>query len=186
MCQAIASPSRSGSVARYTRSAFFPAMRSSFTIFRLLGSTSYCGRKSSSTFTPSEFSGRSLTWPMEERTSNSRPRTLLMVRAFAGDSTITSERGMVTPESRFGRSALRVLSARKIRGYNLSDNRRRTGGRQVSVVKATLFCLSSDVGDPACRGPCGNRRHGTVISEIRAARAYSPRPTRLARSRVLS
>src|SRR6202022_2620172 len=43
---------------------------------------------------PNVFLGRSRTWPREALTVYSRPKYLLIVFAFAGDSTITSERAM--------------------------------------------------------------------------------------------
>src|SRR2546425_11406295 len=51
---------------------------------------SYCSSKSLSTSTPSLLFGRSRMWPIDATTLNSRPRYLLMVFAFAGDSTTTS------------------------------------------------------------------------------------------------
>src|SRR5262244_1642495 len=41
--------------------------------------------------TPSLLFGKSLTWPSEAFTTKSLPRYLLIVLAFAGDSTITSD-----------------------------------------------------------------------------------------------
>src|SRR5260370_32716190 len=43
---------------------------------------------------PSVFFGRSLTWPEDDLTEESRPKYLLMVFALAGDSRITSERAI--------------------------------------------------------------------------------------------
>src|SRR5437899_9277613 len=62
---------------------------SSSTTFLRVGRTSYSAWKPFLTSTPSVFLGRSRTWPMEAFTWKSRPRYLLIVLAFAGDSTIT-------------------------------------------------------------------------------------------------
>src|ERR1700761_9242558 len=62
------------------------------TIFSLPGDTISVGanvRFSSST--PMSFFGRSMMWPIEASTWYSLPRYLLIVFAFAGDSTITSD-----------------------------------------------------------------------------------------------
>ena len=89
-CQDMASPSISGSVARYI---FFAALAS----LRIFSSTSplplrviYLGSKSCSTSTPSWLFGRSLTWPLEATTLYLLPRNFPIVFALAGDSTITS------------------------------------------------------------------------------------------------
>src|SRR5215831_3249617 len=58
-------------------SFFFPSM------------TSYFGRNPLSTSTARSFLGRSFTWPREAFTTKFLPRYLLIVFAFAGDSTIT-------------------------------------------------------------------------------------------------
>src|SRR5688572_30154152 len=89
-CQAIASPSRSGSVARYTSRAFCTYSLSSLMIFDLSRGTRYVGAKSSSTSTPNVLFGKSRTCPIEARTVYPDPRYLPIVRAFAGDSTMTS------------------------------------------------------------------------------------------------
>src|SRR3990170_997840 len=49
----------------------------------------YLGTKPPSMSTPREPLGRSLTWPMEARTSYPEPRKPARVRALAGDSTMT-------------------------------------------------------------------------------------------------
>src|SRR5213592_4733264 len=54
------------------------------------GIDSYSSAKSSSTATPSLLFGRSRMWPIDATTLKSRPRYLLMVFAFAGDSTTTN------------------------------------------------------------------------------------------------
>ena len=77
MCQAIASPSRSGSVARKTRSACCAARLISERTFALPLMTSYSGVKPFSTSTPIFDFGRSFTWPTEARTSKARPEVLL-------------------------------------------------------------------------------------------------------------
>jgi hypothetical protein len=71
-CQAIASPSRSRSVARKTASAPRAAFSMSETCFLRSSEITYSGAKSWSTSTPNlplpGFSGRSRTWPYEART----------------------------------------------------------------------------------------------------------------------
>ena len=62
-CQLIASPSRSGSVARISLSAPFMAAAMSESRFAALGSTSQIISKSSSGFTEPSFDGRSRTCP---------------------------------------------------------------------------------------------------------------------------
>src|SRR5208283_5211749 len=52
--------------------------------------TSYFGRKPFSTSTARSFLGRSLMCPSDAFTTNCLPRYLLIVFAFAGDSTITN------------------------------------------------------------------------------------------------
>src|SRR5437762_11783545 len=58
--------------------------------FFLEGIDSYSSAKSSSTATPSLLFGKSRMCPIDATTLKSRPRYLLMVFAFAGDSTTTS------------------------------------------------------------------------------------------------
>src|ERR1035438_5476623 len=68
----------------------FAASRSSCMSFFLPSITSYFGRKPLSTSTARSFLGRSLMCPSDAFTTNCLPRYLLMVFAFAGDSTITN------------------------------------------------------------------------------------------------
>ena len=89
-CQEMASPSRSGSVARYTVSAFLALSRSSEMMPSRPLTGIYSGVKSFSTSTPILLRGRSRRWPMEATTLKSPPRYFSIVFAFAGDSTITS------------------------------------------------------------------------------------------------
>src|SRR5574341_1874875 len=98
ICQAIASPSRSGSGARNTlstSSAFF-LISANTLAFPLI--VTYCGVKSRSTSTPSLLVGRSLTCPTEAITVYPRPRYLVMVLALAGDSTMIRDFAMPAPE----------------------------------------------------------------------------------------
>ena len=70
-CQAMASPSRSGSLARRIVSAFFAAATSSPTTRFLSSGTTYLGvndERSSEMSMPSPCSGRSRMWPTEART----------------------------------------------------------------------------------------------------------------------
>ncbi len=62
-CQEMASPSRSGSVARIRRSAFFTASAMSASRLDDLASTSQLMAKSSSGRTEPSLAGRSRTWP---------------------------------------------------------------------------------------------------------------------------
>ncbi len=89
MFEAIASPSRSGSVARKITSASFADFVNSPIIFFLAATTSYAGAKLSSTATPSLLFGKSIMCPIEDLISYSFPKNLPMVRALVGDSTIT-------------------------------------------------------------------------------------------------
>src|SRR5262245_14235518 len=90
-CQAIASPSRSGSGARKMRSAFSAAARILASAALLPRIGTYWGSKSLSRSTPSSLFGRSMMWPFEASTENPRPRNLVSVRDLVGDSTITSD-----------------------------------------------------------------------------------------------
>jgi hypothetical protein len=69
MCQAIASPSRSGSVARKTCSAVRAARLMSERTFAFPLIASYSGRNPFVTSTPIFDFGRSFTWPTDARTS---------------------------------------------------------------------------------------------------------------------
>ena len=87
-CQAIASPSRSGSVARYTFFACFASffkdfIKSPFPLIFI-----YSGSKSFSMLTPNFDFGRSLICPIDATTFVLPPRNFFIVLAFAGDSTI--------------------------------------------------------------------------------------------------
>ena len=88
-CQAMASPSRSSSLASHTVLDFFTKSFKSLTIFFLSSLTIYFGLKSLSILTPSSLDGRSTIWPKQEETLKSLPKNLSIVLAFAGDSTIT-------------------------------------------------------------------------------------------------
>src|ERR1700675_4927828 len=68
---------------------------------------SYCGAKSCLISTASDLVGRSRTWPIEALTTNSFPRYLPIVLAFAGDSTITNDSGNLDSSSLI-RRGLRV------------------------------------------------------------------------------
>ena len=89
-CQEIASPSRSGSVARTRRSDSFRASAMALTRLADAVSTSQAIAKSSSGLTDPSLLGRSRTCPKLARTMKSEPRYLLMVFALAGDSTTTT------------------------------------------------------------------------------------------------
>ena len=95
-CQAIASPSRSGSLARYISSQSFTAPFSSATTFFLPSDISYVGvnvqppAPSGTIFIAPLSLGRSRMCPTELFTVNSDPRYFPIVFAFAGDSTISS------------------------------------------------------------------------------------------------
>src|SRR5262249_35737072 len=79
------------------------ASLSSLITFLREGIDSYSSVKSSSIATPSLLFGRSRMWPIDATTLKSRPRYLLMVFAFAGDSTTTSAFAMA-PSSNLTRS----------------------------------------------------------------------------------
>ena len=105
-CQAIASPSRSSSVARKSSSAPLSRSLSLRICARLSAGTTYSGSKWSSTFTPSRAQGRPLyfagissaplgrsrMWPKLDSTTYPDPRKPAIIRAFFGDSTITRRR----------------------------------------------------------------------------------------------
>ena len=89
-CHEIASPSRSGSVARSTLEAAAASFLISLMVSPLPLIFMYSGSKLSSTFTPSLLLGRSLTWPTDAMTLYLEPRYLLIIFAFDGDSTTSS------------------------------------------------------------------------------------------------
>src|SRR5688572_11121254 len=89
-CQAIASPSRSGSVASRTRSAALAAFLISASVFAFSLIVTYFGAKLLSTSTPSSRLGRSRRWPTVAFTVYPRPKYFPIVLAFVGDSTMTS------------------------------------------------------------------------------------------------
>ena len=88
-CQAIASPSRSGSVAKNIRSAFFAWLLNLLRVSPLPLMVIYFGLKSFSISTPNWLLGRSLTCPIEASIIYFDPKNFLIVFALAGDSTIT-------------------------------------------------------------------------------------------------
>ena len=88
-CHAMASPSRSSSLASQTISAFFARSFSFLTTLFLSFETIYLGVKSPSTSTPNSLVGKSAICPKLLSTLKSFPRNFSMVLAFAGDSTIT-------------------------------------------------------------------------------------------------
>ncbi|OPY57986.1 MAG: hypothetical protein A4E56_03452 [Pelotomaculum sp. PtaU1.Bin065] len=85
----MASPSRSGSEAINTWSAFFSATRKSLIVLPLPRIVIYFGLNPFDMSTPNWLLGKSRTCPMEALTIYFLPRNLLIVFAFAGDSTIT-------------------------------------------------------------------------------------------------
>ncbi len=88
-CQAIASPSRSGSGPSSTMSVFLAASRKSLITSPLPLIVMYLGLNPCSTSMPNWLLGRSRTCPMDALTTYFRPSILLIARALAGDSTIT-------------------------------------------------------------------------------------------------
>src|ERR1700724_1121118 len=105
-CQEMASPSRSGSVARYRDVAFFSALEMASTCFWLRSTTWYFIAKSCSGSTAPSLGFRSRTCPYEASTSKSLPRYFLIVFALAGDSTMTRLSAITYANSR--RSVRRV------------------------------------------------------------------------------
>src|ERR1700685_3730722 len=87
----MASPSRSGSVARKIWRESFAASRRSSSVFSLPAMVTYSGLNPCSMSTPSFFCGRSRTCPTVALTRYPRPRYLPIVFALAGDSTMTSD-----------------------------------------------------------------------------------------------
>src|SRR5208337_1430485 len=97
----MASPSRSGSGPRKTSEMPAAAFRNSWTTLALPRMVAYLGAKSCSRSTPSSWGGRSLMWPLLERTTKSRPRYFCKVLALVGDSTIRRDLGIFLNYSRF-------------------------------------------------------------------------------------
>ena len=96
-CQLIASPSRSGSVARYILSAFLTSFFSLASNSPLPLMVIYFGSKSFSTSIPIVDLGKSRTCPFDAVTSYPEPKYFFMVFTFAGDSTITKLPAILTP-----------------------------------------------------------------------------------------
>jgi hypothetical protein len=88
-CHAIASHSRSSSVASHTLSAFFAKVFSSFTVLFFSGFIWYNGLKSCAMSTHFQFFGNSTICPSEAFTSKSDHNIFVIVFDLAGDSTIT-------------------------------------------------------------------------------------------------
>ena len=96
-CQAIASPSRSGSVARISPSESPSAARIAPSARAARRpAVSYTIAKPSSGVTEPAFAGRSRTWPWQASTRQPRPRNRSTVRALAGDSTTTTRTPRLT------------------------------------------------------------------------------------------
>src|SRR5438477_1097658 len=89
-CQAIASPSRSGSEASRISEAPLAAAFKSLIVDSLPGIVTYSGLKECSTSIPSVLFGKSRTCPIEARISYLPPRNRPSVLALAGDSTMIS------------------------------------------------------------------------------------------------
>src|SRR5437762_8799248 len=89
-CHAMASPSRSGSVASSTRSDALAAFLISARVLAFSLMVTYSGVKPFSTSTPSLRCGRSRTCPTVAFTVYPEPRYFPMVFALVGDSTMTS------------------------------------------------------------------------------------------------
>ena len=87
-CQAIASPSRSGSVAKYTLFAFLASFFNSFIKLAFPLIFIYWGSKLFSISIPIFDLGKSLMCPIEAITLTLPPKNLFIVFALAGDSTI--------------------------------------------------------------------------------------------------
>ena len=91
-CQAIASPSRSGSVARTSPSAPASARAIAPSVRAAPRPVSVTMAKPSSGFTDPAFEGRSETWPRVAKTRHDGPSQAPIVFALAGDSTTTTSR----------------------------------------------------------------------------------------------
>lgn len=108
-CRAIASHSRSSSVASHTLFIAFEAFLSAETTAFLSLLTSYVGSKSASLSIASFHFARSTTCHILATTSNHPPRYFLMVFAFAGDSTITNVSCDISIVGAFARLLLGVF-----------------------------------------------------------------------------
>ena len=84
----MASPSLSGSVARYKISAFFIIDFNCEITFVLSFEGTYVAENPLSTSTPRSLLGRSLTWPTDASIAYSSPKKRFKVLALDGDSTI--------------------------------------------------------------------------------------------------
>src|SRR5215468_9652109 len=104
------------------------SLMSLMTFFRD-GIDSYSSAKSSSTATPSLLFGKSRMCPIDATTLKSRPRYLLMVFAFAGDSTTTSAFAI---DSLLVARRLFTLT-RTVKSHELSAADARHGARQFQL-----------------------------------------------------
>src|SRR5882762_5237100 len=100
----MASPSRSGSVARYILSAFPAALAIASTCFLFFSTSAYFIWKLSAGSTAPSLASKSRTWPYEATISKPRPRYFLRVFALEGDSTISKFWDMRRPAEKGGRN----------------------------------------------------------------------------------
>src|SRR4030095_15386629 len=145
-CHAIASPSRSGSVARYTARASLAACFSSFRVLVFPLIVTYSGWNPLSTSTPSFRVGRSRTCPIVALTLKPRPRYLPMLLALVGDSTTTSA-SPFPPTARVG-SGLRVRFRGLVTAEGSDLPLLSAGGlvatflRDVRLAAVLVFCVA--------------------------------------------
>ena len=136
-CQAIASPSRSGSVARKMVEAVFAAFLSSESVLVLPLMVTYLGSNPRSTSTPSSRVGRSRRCPTVARTSYPAPRYFPIVLALVGDSTMT--RAVPSPRARaFGFPVLAPVLAGVLAAFGALVGFLDAGGFTVRLVRVAM------------------------------------------------
>src|SRR5712691_4389930 len=157
-CQAIASPSRSGSVASNTRSAALAAFLISARVLAFSFIVTYFGVKPFSTSTPSSRFGRSRRCPTVALTVYPRPRYLPIVFALVGDSTMTSAppfagAASVTSESAVGGSAGFLRGALRLLGFtssSLSGTDQPFVNQSLHLYHPALVCASRTTSTATC------------------------------------
>src|SRR6185295_2266813 len=105
--------------------------------------------------TPSLLFGRSRTWPLEARTSKFGPRYLPMVRAFAGDSTMTRLRPFLperlgsigsSSSSSISSSDFAVLRGAFVVALALAFAGAFARARALPLVAGSIFSITGSVG----------------------------------------
>ncbi len=140
-CHEMASPSRSGSVARKISSAVCASFLISLTMSFFSFGTRYFGSKLFSTSTESCDLSKSRICPTDARTVYPLPRKRPTVFAFAGDSTMTSLPARLMTFATFGGATISVCASVRPMRYIFVPH-----SGQVPVVTGDPFALNPATG----------------------------------------